>query len=962
MFVIVLILFFFSGAAALVYEVVWSKYLVLMFGSTVQAQTIVLAVFMVGLALGSHLFGRWSNILKKPLKTYGFIEIAIGIYGLFFSQFYEWIDTLFVYLGSPFLERSQILLLLKGGLSAILLLIPTILMGGTLPLLASWLQKTSKDPGQWTSRCYALNTLGAVAGAGLAGFFLVRSLGMGMTLWITGLTNILIGLLAVALAYHQGETPPENHSISSPHQLAGKITCSLRWACILVALSGGVSMGLEIIFSRLLSLVFGSSLQAFATMLMAFILGIGIGSIIISSMGTQHLRIEKITSIFLLTAACVLGLFIWGIEKWIYVYYVANGGLAKTEIGYCYHQFLTALVSLIILGLPAAILGAVLPLWMRAMAKEVLGFSEKIGRLLAINTLGCVIGALLTGFVLMPRLGLMGSLGFMAIFLGFSAMVIAWAKKMRVASGICLCCMVLLAWVCLTKSDDWRYVISSGLFRMKPMDLDFHKEMETRRKYTQLLFYEDAADATVSVERFRVATKTETTLRINGKPDASAYGDLSTQYLLAHLPMLARPESKDVFVLGLGSGITAGALLGHPIEHLAIAENCEPVLRASSFFEPWNRHVLQDPHVQVWGEDARTVLKLSPKRYDIIISEPSNPWMIGVGSVFSREFYELANARLKEGGIFSQWFHIYEMNDDIIMLVLRTFKSVFPYIEIWDAQGGDIIFLGSKQPWTSNPDIYRNIFDRKLPREDLQRIGLNSPEAIWVRQLASQHTAFAIPGKGAIQSDEIPILEYDAAKAAYMGITSYLLIQFDERTWQSEIALPDKHKAFASLGHSILKPIFEQYSSSNFELMKLIKSRLQNADTLSSTGPLLMQSRAPSLFGESTAPSKAMIQEDTSEDLKQFLEAENLIRTTPLKWQQGVEMVETTLKNYKPSVLEEGPKWSPSYFAALAVKSSLSHGDGERAKKILLLGLKLNPNSPQLGYLARILDAKERSN
>src|SRR5205085_109319 len=162
-------------------------------------------------------------------------------------------------------------------------------------------------------------------------------------------------------------------------------------------------------------------------------------------------------------------------------------------------------------------------------------------------------------------------------------------------------------------------------------------------------------------------------LRVNGKPDASSYGDLATQYLLAHLPMMARPAGKDVFVLGLGSGITAGALLGYPLDHLVVAENCEPVLRAARHFDQWNRGVVTNSLTRFWNEDARTVLKLSPQNYDVIISEPSNPWMAGVGSVFSREFYELAAHRLKPGGIMTQWFHLYEMHDGIVLLVLRTF-------------------------------------------------------------------------------------------------------------------------------------------------------------------------------------------------------------------------------------------------------------------------------------------------
>ena len=171
-------------------------------------------------------------------------------------------------------------------------------------------------------------------------------------------------------------------------------------------------------------------------------------------------------------------------------------------------------------------------------------------------------------------------------------------------------------------------------------------------------------------------------MRINGKPDASTRTDLGTQLLVTHLPMLARPGAKDVFIFGLGTGISAGALLSYPLERITVAENCEPVIRASRYFTNWNRCVLEDTRVRLWREDARTVLKLNPQLYDVIVAQPSNPWTVGIGSVFSREFYELSAHRLKPGGIMAQWFHVYEMHDGIVSLVLRTFSSVFPFVEI----------------------------------------------------------------------------------------------------------------------------------------------------------------------------------------------------------------------------------------------------------------------------------------
>ena len=313
--------------------------------------------------------------------------------------------------------------------------------------------------------------------------------------------------------------------------------------------------------------------------------------------------------------------------------------------------------------------------------------------------------------------------------------------------------------------------MSSGMFRIYETTF-FPGLMACREKHIKILFYKDGPDATVSVEKVDgIVAPVELGLRINGKPDAGTLVDVGNQLLLAHLPLLAKPGAKDVFVLGFGSGMTAGAVLAHPIERLDLAENCEPVIQAAPLFGDWNRHVLNDPRTHLWLEDARTVLKLRPQRYDVIITEPSNPWAVGVGSVFSREFYELAASRLKPGGVMAQWFHLYEMQDSLVDLVLRTFSSVFPYVEVWDTGVGDIVILGSKQPWATGPKVFEKGFAIERVRTDMEMIDIHSPEALMARQLASQQTGFAIAGKGPIQGDLFPILEYEAPQAFYLGIT-----------------------------------------------------------------------------------------------------------------------------------------------------------------------------------------------
>jgi len=255
-----LILFLCSGATALVYEVVWSKFLSQMLGSTIQAQTVVLAVFMGGLALGNKLAGRWSDGAVSPLKWYGYLELAIGVYAFFFPQIYRLADATFVSVGGRVFDQPVLLLTLKAVLSVSLLLIPTVLMGGTLPVLAAWLQKHSTEAGRNSARFYSMNSLGAVMGSGLAGFFLIRSWGMIATLQATALLNMAIAGTAIALSTRTWSTvaTKDSESADTTSKADG---ASLRWAGALVALTGGVSMGLEVLASRSLALIFGSSLQ-----------------------------------------------------------------------------------------------------------------------------------------------------------------------------------------------------------------------------------------------------------------------------------------------------------------------------------------------------------------------------------------------------------------------------------------------------------------------------------------------------------------------------------------------------------------------------------------------------------------------------------------------------------------------------------------------------------------------------
>jgi spermidine synthase len=948
----ILFLFFCSGATALVYEVVWSKYLSLIFGSTAYAQTVVLAVFMGGLALGNRLIGARSDLLQKPLVAYGFLEVLVGLYAFCFPWFYKAADHAFTFTGSPLLDHSWALLLLKCIFSIGLLLLPTVMMGGTLPLLSAWLQKQSSDAGRWSARFYSTNSLGAVFGAWVAGFILIRSLGMVSTLQMTALANVLIGFAAVGLG-RRIQTAAESTSpspVNSPLPATDPQSKSLLWVTALVAITGGVSMGLEVLASRSLTLIFGASVQAFAAVLMAFILGIGLGSAAAASPRLKGWRYESMIFTLLLIAAALVGILVVGIEQWVEVYRQVRVGLARTEMGYRFYQLIAGGFSMIVLGIPAGLIGAVLPLCLRLISHQE-GFGSRVGRLLTSNTLGAVVGVLITGFILMPGTGLRAAFFILALALCLAVFLLAWHFRKWNFFISSSSIAVFLAIACLVGGEGWRHVLTSGVFRSRETEVD-PTTLKLRKQLMKIVYYKDGPDATVSVEQ---GTDKSMALRISGKPEASTVGDLPTQLIVAHLPMVMRPQSKDVFVLGLASGITCRGLLAYPIEHLTVAENCAPTLHAAEFFSDWNRGVLTNRASKICVEDGRTVLKLSPKPYDVIVCEPSNPWFASVGSVFSKEFYEIAASRLKPGGFIAQWFHTYEMQDPIVEMVIRTFASVFPNMEIWDASYGDLVLLGSNQPWVSSPAILRNAYQIALVREDLASIGLATPEAFFARRFASQRTAPFIAGPGPIQSDGFPILEYDAPLAFYIGTNARRIMRFDERTWQSALASAETSATSSKLDLTTLTNIFEN-ASLNPEVQRGIKLRqecLKNGGKKSSSPEL---AETPFIFDPAANRMGDSLPSDTEANLKALFRARDLLRTRPDGWADQVRTIKTILLSELAPNAAAQPVAYHAQFAAEAARASLNHRDFDLANEMILLGAKFAPAEAEFPYLMRLVE------
>src|SRR5258706_715135 len=385
-------------------------------------------------------------------------------------------------------------------------------------------------------------------------------------LQLTALTNMIIGACA-ALSGSPAQSEKDSTETNLRRQESNAL---LKWGGLMVAISGGVSMGLEVLASRSISLIFGSSLQSFAIVLVAFIVGIGVGSGVVASEYARRWRSENALMFLLLGATLWVALVVWRIDLWVDVYRLLQAGLARSRVGYVYHELLAEALSMVVLWLAAALIGSVLPLMIRLLSEADSALGANVGRLLTWNTLGGGVGVLVTGFIFMPTLGLRSSFLLLVLGLCGLAMSVAWRCKMRNGLGAGSASAAFVALCFGVGGEGWRHVMSSGVFRAHETEVDSNV-MRQRKEHIKILFYEDAADATVTVEQGDgVGAPADLGLRINGKAEASTRGDLCTQYLVGHLPLLARPESQDVFLLGLGSGITGAAVCGTPPRGLSI--------------------------------------------------------------------------------------------------------------------------------------------------------------------------------------------------------------------------------------------------------------------------------------------------------------------------------------------------------------------------------------------------------
>jgi spermidine synthase len=759
-----------SGLAGLVYEVTWTRLLTLYIGHTTAAASAVVAAFLGGLAIGAAVGGRIATASspRRALKIYVGLEVAVAVCALLLPFELKRFEPV---LRWAYQDGSGAAFPLIRILSCIVMvMLPALALGATFPMAIRWFARNSANPARQSSALYFVNTVGATAGSLLAGFVLIPSIGMSGTIAVAMAGTILAAAGVLVVSRLDSIDPFDSTSaVVESERLAGRLEelrsherahshASPRLAIVVLGVSGFAALVHEIAWTRILSLILGPTTYAFAATLAAVIAGVAIGS----GIGTRLVTTRSSKAAGMLAFTLLLGALTAG---WSY-------GLAGSRVPMMVAHYVADSADfdqllvrgvLLTMGLilpTSACLGAAFPLALALAGDNRDNAPVRFGMIYAINTVGSVLGSLATGFIFIPLLGIQPTLWIVSgcliactLALTFAGALTGMSRAVGVAVSIGAAILVVVA-------PPWdRELLASGVYMYAPYvpkDLD----LETQLKAGDLLYYGEGASATVSVKKLTGTT----TLAVDGKTDASNRGDMLTQKLIAHLPLLLHRDPKDVFIIGLGSGMTAGAALTHPIAHADVIEISPEVVKASDYFKTENRSALADPRTNLIVGDGRSHLALSGKQYDVIVSEPSNPWIAGVSSLFTTEFFESARRRLAPGGVICQWVNAYNISASDLKSVVATFTYVFPEGTVWLVGRDDVLLLATLDPIAPALARLPQRMQRPDVAADLASIGVVDPFSITSLYVAGPEELRGYTAGAGLFTDDRLTLEFTAPR------------------------------------------------------------------------------------------------------------------------------------------------------------------------------------------------------
>ena len=750
------ICFFLSGASGLIYEVAWVRILAQSYGQTVYAVGVVLTAFMTGLSLGSYILGKAMDKRQNLLFWYAAMEAGIAFYALISVFLLKKAPLLYIEMLSaassswaPFGYQ----LFVKYTLTILLLLPATFLMGGTLPILSKILIGGDAELEGKLGIIYAINTLGGALGAILAGFFLIHLAGLKVTI-LTGVAfNLSIAIYVLCLHWRmqnkliteQDWELPTTHVSSIPETSVSSLVL------ISLMLSGCSAMIYEVAWNRLLVSIIGSTTYSLGLILIGVLLGIGLGSMAVSHISKRKpldLSHFAIIQLFL-GATCIVPILMFSyLPTAMYMGIQISGG------DFALILFFKFLIVLSLVLTPMIFFGTSFPIIGAVYRRGYMHRGNDIGSLYAINTAGAIIGTVLVSFWLLPSYGSTISIKIAAlvnILTGILAFMALGRRTLALAA-------IVVAFIPLLPFNISPWMMDTGVA------IYGHLDNYDPKAKSSTLFLKEGLNSNISVSAY---TTGHLAMKTNGKADAGISADMSTQLALGYVPMLLHPGPRDALVIGLGIGVTLRAISEFgDMERIDCVEIEPAVLEAMEYFAVAHHGVLADPRVNLTLDDARKYMLLTRQEYDIIISSPSNPWISGIANLFTKEFYQTALSKLKQGGLFAQWMQLYGIEPVDLRMIIATMADVFPELSVWQINSSDLLIIGSRGPVDvlDMEAVQRRLEAYKSPRGGDLRAYINISRPIDLSSLFLFGTAEArLLSEGSIViTDDRPEIEFHA--------------------------------------------------------------------------------------------------------------------------------------------------------------------------------------------------------
>lgn len=770
------VMVFATGAAGLIFQVTWQKYISRLLGSDSMATAIILGTFLGGLSVGYYVCGKLSSRIRNHFKAYAVLEGTVGIWCLLFPQIFGIVATLTR--GWSF--APPVLMLIQGiSCAAVLMGVPTLCMGGTIPFLTQGISRSVTEATPVHARVYATNTFGAFVGTLLAGFYLIPTLGLPVTIMGTAWINITVCLII----YFSSErlrtrsVSPDISALSGPDEQTSAIQSTRfpAWMLYLIALlSGFYVMTLENVLIRITNISVGSSSYSFSLIVAVFILAIAIGSSGVGRM-SQIPRSTLLVNQTLITL-CLLGIYV-SLDTWPYGAHLLRIAFQSNLSGFWAYYVGLFVVLAVILLIPVALMGATIPLVFHELKRDLARVGAHSGLLFSWNTAGNLLGSLIGGIVFYYVLNNARVFLMATLFAACSAGLAGWYVSKKHAILPIGLMLVALWFLMVTPWYNQQHFVMGTFFQQTPWTFSFQGATVFFAKFLRgkVLFYKDDPISSVAVlesEPMGDFTTPPRSILVNGKPDSSTQGDAYTLKLSAHLPALFAPSRDNVMVIGLGTGVTAAEVTLYPdVKQLDIAEISPAVIEALPLFREVTYNLEQDPRVRIHLGDAFRVLGRSTKRWDVIISEPTNPWVTGVDLLFTQEFYQLVRSHLTDQGIFVQWIQLYATNPTILGMILNTLHQEFRFCRAFHANPGDILIIATNTPISQQQVQTAEQTLQQIPgvQTSLRPLHLDTLDAILLRELWTPsylHDHFA--GSG-LQTMDNPRLHYLSGKAYFLN-------------------------------------------------------------------------------------------------------------------------------------------------------------------------------------------------